>query len=426
MTAGRHNPHRDGFSDNESGATAAHPAIASDQVRSFADAITALVSAANPDALLQEIVEQTRQSAAASWVRLVLIDKRGIKRNMITAGTDRVLDVSVIRDTGITMRVIKSQAPFVIENANLQRDTVNPTLFDEGCGAALCMPLILEAEAIGVVWIHYTEPRPFQTDEVESLRHYVNMTAIVYGNARRQEELEKLHSLEELNRKKTAFLSTIAHEVRTPLAPVANCIDNLLTGVYGPVTTEQQSKLEVALSCIREADFLVDKLLHMASIETGHFGLALTNEPLRAVVERAVTFFMPELEHKGLRLAYKRGAEIAADIDLLKIVAVLKNILHNAIKFTDVGTIAVSVRRERAGGAHISISDTGIGIPSDELERIFMRFHKATNAPSHAGGTGIGLSIAKEFVELHGGRLSVKSAVGAGSTFSIRLPGTRS
>lgn len=166
-------------------------------LRSSFEASNTLVSSKNPQQTLKEVVDQTCVAADASWVRLILIDETGQKRNPIDvlaiAGANKELDVaSVVRPNGLSMQVLRTGIAEVIEDANERRDRISPFMVQEGSAAALCLPLSLQGKRIGVMWIHYDKPRHFSESEIDALQLYVNHAAIAYDNAQQVEELEKL------------------------------------------------------------------------------------------------------------------------------------------------------------------------------------------------------------------------------------------
>ena len=166
-------------------------------LRSSFEASNTLVSSKNPQQTLKEVVDQTCAAADASWVRLILIDEAGQKRNPIDvlaiAGANKELDVaSVIRPNGLSMQVLRTGKAEVIEDANEHRDRISSFMVQEGSAAALCLPLFLQGKRIGVMWIHYDKPRHFSESEIDALQLYVNHAAIAYDGAQRVEELEQL------------------------------------------------------------------------------------------------------------------------------------------------------------------------------------------------------------------------------------------
>jgi PAS domain S-box-containing protein len=183
-------------------------------LRSSYEASNTLVSSKNPQQTLQDVVEQARRAADASWVRLILIDETGRKRNPVDvlaiAGTNKQLDVaSIVRPNGLSMKVLRTGKAEVIEDANDHRDRISDFMIREGSAAALCLPLSLQGKRIGVMWIHYDKPRRFSEAEIEALQLYVNHAAIAYDAAQRVEELKQLSQAAQAISKVSALNQTL-------------------------------------------------------------------------------------------------------------------------------------------------------------------------------------------------------------------------
>lgn len=164
------------------------------RLRSFYEASNALVSSREPEQVLQDTVEQARLTGQASGVSIFLIDPVGGQaRYLITGGRDQKVDLEgLIRPDGLSMRVMLSGQPEVIEDADKERNRVNPTMFRHNIAAALCLPVSVEGRRIGVMWLHYERPRYFAKAEIEALQLYVNQAALAYDSARRIKELDYL------------------------------------------------------------------------------------------------------------------------------------------------------------------------------------------------------------------------------------------
>lgn len=162
------------------------------RLRAFWEASNALVLSHDPEYILQETVERAQAAADASGVSVVLIDETGRARNLITAGMDRPTNiVDIIRPDGLSMQVMHTGAPEIIPDIEKDRDWVNPSLFERGIRAALCLPISLKGQRIGVMWFHYNQPRYFSDAEIEAIQLYVNQAALAYDGARRIEALSK-------------------------------------------------------------------------------------------------------------------------------------------------------------------------------------------------------------------------------------------
>ncbi|WP_170047279.1 ATP-binding protein [Couchioplanes caeruleus] len=229
--------------------------------------------------------------------------------------------------------------------------------------------------------------------------------------------------LKELDTAKKDFMSTVSHELRTPLTSIAGYLELLLDADAGELAPPQRKMLEVIGRNTRRLRELIEDILILSKIESGSFRASRRPVDLTELAESAVAGMAPAAA-KGeveLRSEVDRSLELTADPDQLD--RVLTNLLSNAVKFTPArGTVTLVVRRE-ADEIHVSVSDTGMGIPSGEQQGLFSRFFRASNAVHRAiPGTGLGLAIVHKIVENHGGHISVQSVEGSGTTVTIRLP----
>lgn len=229
--------------------------------------------------------------------------------------------------------------------------------------------------------------------------------------------------LKRLDKMKDQFLSNTSHELRTPLNGIAGLADALLSGVDGPLNTEERKHVRMILQSSKRLSHLVNSLLDFSKIRSQKLELHIRPFPLQEVVEVALAFLRPQADEKGLALRMdfpENLPEVHGDID--KVEQIVTNLLGNAVKFTREGTVTVSARQEGMM-VKISVKDTGIGISREAQERIFSPFEQADGSTTREfGGTGLGLAISKELVELHHGEIGVISEPGAGSEFYFTLP----
>jgi signal transduction histidine kinase/ActR/RegA family two-component response regulator len=242
-----------------------------------------------------------------------------------------------------------------------------------------------------------------------------------------QQSLEEANrKLRELDQLKTLFLSKASHELRTPVAAIKGFAENLLDGALGPLQPTQRTSIERIKSNAGRLQHLIEDLLTLGRLEMGHARLQPAPLDLPGFLEHLAMDFAAQAQRQGitLRTELPDGAmDLQADAGRIR--QVLDNLVHNALKFTPKGgSIVVSVREEADGGAAIfTVADTGPGIPEDEQLKIFERFYQGGRVNQAAPeGSGLGLTIAREIVELHGGTLWVESRVGEGSRFRFRLP----
>ncbi len=239
----------------------------------------------------------------------------------------------------------------------------------------------------------------------------------------RTKELEEANiRLQEASAHKSEFLANMSHELRTPLNSIIGFTTLLLEGVDGPVNEEQRKSLEKVLRNSEHLLALINSVLDLSKIEAGKMELRTTRFPIKEVLDTVCGAMEPIAQKKGLRLKVDVEGVDTIYGDKAKIKQVIMNLVSNAIKFSNRGTIRVSVKSE-GQDVVITVRDQGIGIPEEELTNIFEPFHQIDGSSTRGyQGTGLGLSIAKRFVEMHGGRIWVESVVGEGSAFTFTIP----
>jgi signal transduction histidine kinase len=242
---------------------------------------------------------------------------------------------------------------------------------------------------------------------------------------------EAITELQSANKAKTEFLSTVSHELRTPMTAILGFSELLLSGDDGPLNPRQHEDATTILASSRRLLELIDDLIDISRIESNQVVLVIQPVPLRALLATVVEELRALAGEKGMELTLDGPAEsVILEADHARLHEVFLNLVSNAVKFTGPGgTVRVVAQLEtppeasrgsRGGQIRIDVIDTGIGIPLDEQELIFQKFHRIAG-PAYAG-TGLGLAIAREFVARHGGRLTVESTIGLGSCFSVVLP----
>nr|MBI3613478.1 HAMP domain-containing histidine kinase [Nitrospirota bacterium] len=237
-------------------------------------------------------------------------------------------------------------------------------------------------------------------------------------------ELETANQkLRELDHLKSAFVSIVSHELRTPMTSIKGYVENLLDGISGPLNDRQAQSLERVKCNADRLTRMTNELLDLSRIEAGLIDLRL--EPIAIpelvadVVDGAQAFAQPK--SITLRQRYDEALPpVTADRD--KLHQVLTNLIHNAIKFTPRHGLILVEAATVGEQVQICVSDSGCGIPEQELILVFEKFYRGPSAPIETRGAGLGLSITKSLVELHGGRIWVTSSQGQGSRFCFTLP----
>lgn len=291
-----------------------------------------------------------------------------------------------------------------------------------GFRAVHSTPLVTRSgKVVGVLSTYFRRPRRPSDREMHLIDLCVRQAVDFIENARLYAELR------EADQRKDEFLATLAHELRNPLAPISNALEILnLSENLDPVAGRV---LEIVGRQVKHLIRLVDDLLEVSRISRGKIELRREPLELAAIVRSAVETSRPLIDRAGHQLAIMLSPEsIRVEVDPVRISQVIANLLNNAAKYTpEGGQIWLSARRE-LGEAVISVRDNGMGIPTKMLPRVFDMFAQADRTLDRAqGGLGIGLSLARNLVQMHGGRIEASSkGPGCGSEFVVRLPLTQS
>jgi len=285
------------------------------------------------------------------------------------------------------------------------------------------VPMLREGQTIGGMVLARYDVRPFSEREVELVQTFADQAAIAIGNVRLFNEIQdKSQQLEAASRHKSEFLANMSHELRTPLNAIIGFSEVLLQGIFGDVNEKQREYLQDVLGSGQHLLSLINDILDLSKIEAGRMDLELTTFSVRDALESGLTIVRERAARHGIALKTVLASNVGTiEADERKVKQILYNLLSNAVKFTpDGGRVDVNVRAENSD-VRVEVRDTGIGIAPADQERIFEEFQQVGRERSREG-TGLGLTLTKRFVELHGGRIWLESAPGEGSTFGFTLP----
>ncbi len=292
--------------------------------------------------------------------------------------------------------------------------------------SAICVPLAHKNKITGTLALYsYEKTREFNESHLRLLQALADQIAISIENERLLKEAEQARALQEADRLKSEFISTISHELRTPLAGIKGYTTTLLRK---DVEWDQDTKTEFLEIIDEESDKLrelIDNLLESSKVEAGV--LHINKQPilLARIAQRAVSEVTSRAKKFEFLVEFPPKFPII-EADPRRIEQILHNLLENAVKYSPNGGRIII--RGQVGDDHVmvSVADQGVGIPEEQIDRIFERFHRVEHAQTrHAGGSGLGLSITRALVEAHGGKIWAESAIGSGSTFYFTLPLTR-
>jgi len=304
----------------------------------------------------------------------------------------------------------------------------NPLLPDSK--SELALPLKIGNKITGALDIHSNQVNAFSSAEITVFQILADQVSIAIENAHAYEISQKaVLEMRELDRVKNQFLANMSHELRTPLNSVIGFSRVILKGIDGPINDVQQQDIGSIYSSGMHLLTMINEILDMSKIEAGKMELQLEPVNISDIINSAVSANMGLVKDKPIQLLQNVPSDLPIiKIDQIRINQVLNNLIANAVKFTEKGSVTISAEltKSPSGQAEVmvTVTDTGIGIASEDQSKLFQRFSQVDDSPTRkTGGTGLGLSICRSLIELHNGRIGLLSSeVGKGSIFFFTLP----
>jgi signal transduction histidine kinase len=345
---------------------------------------------------LRLVIDETPGSAPTLEGQAVLGNDFELLQNILQANRSQVINVFDRELEGTATQAI------------LQR---------EGMRTVLVVPLYSQAAPLGAMFVGHADARTIAPDEA---RLFETVGELITDAIVRTQLYEQAQTA---SRAKTIFLATVSHELRTPLTSILGFADMLRQGTFGQLPERTDEPLDHVRRGSLKLMRLINDILDFSKIEAGRFTVECYPVDLTSVIEAVAGAMQPQILARGLELK----VEIAPDAPLVlanseRLDQVLTNLVANAIKFTDHGSITIRTSHD-GERMHLSVADTGIGIPIEQQRDLFQEFQQFNNRHTHhSRGTGLGLAISRRLVELMDGSLTVASALGVGSTFTCDLP----
>jgi len=402
-----------------------------EQLEGLADVGAAISSTLVPDEMLAAIVSHAVDLSDTDGGSLMEYDEAtGLFRVRTVYGTSddtisalRAAEIHIDRTwvgkAARTRRVL--QIPD-LDRAELDEHLA--VLHEAGWKSLVAVPLARPDRVVGALVVRRKRTGSFSGETCDLLDTFANQSAVALTNARLYQELElQSAELAEASTHKSEFLASMSHELRTPLNAVIGFSEVLLERMFGELNERQEDYLKDIHAAGRHLLALLNDILDLSKIEAGRMELDLTTFPVLDVVGQALALVRGRATEHAIQLVHDSDDGLGSiTADELRLKQVLVNLLSNAVKFTpDGGSVEVHARRETSDLV-VTVTDTGIGIAPEDQARIFDSFQQGGRSASTTEGTGLGLTLSKRIIELHGGTMWVRSTLGEGSTFGFRIP----
>jgi signal transduction histidine kinase/CheY-like chemotaxis protein len=329
-----------------------------------------------------------------------------------------------VQSTLVGHAALTGEPQGIADLAEDRRDVYTQLLYDAGWRSVLAVPMAREGRTIGTLVVLRRTPSTFADEMAGLLQAFADQSALAIVNARLFREVEgKSREVEIASRHKSEFLANMSHELRTPLNAVIGFSEVLLERMFGELNDKQDEYLRDILSSGKHLLELLNDILDLSKVEAGRMELDYSSFSVTDAIDYGLSLVRERATQHGITLRSDVPPDIGViHADELRFKQVLVNLLSNAVKFTgDRGVVTVSATVEDPELV-VTVSDTGSGIAPEDQERIFESFQQGGPGVHRHEGTGLGLTLCRRIVGLHGGRMWVESELGVGSTFGVCIP----
>lgn len=369
-----------------------------------------------PQEVLRTIVETFCDAAGSKGCSLMLLtpDREQLIHAVAHGLSDWYVRKGPVRVDAAMAQSLDGKPVAIVDATTDSRVQYREQAKKEGIVSMLSIPLMRRGQVIGILRIYTSQPREFTEQEIDFFGALANLGAVA---------LERAELLEEEKKQFLHFVSIAAHDLKAPLSAIQSFLQVILGGYAGELNEKQKHMMERASQRIAELLNLISNLLDIPRIEMGQLVPEMTEVSLARIID--------SFAEEGSSLAQQKGIKFSAQIpqelscvygSTTRLQQVITNLVNNAINYTSEGEVMVRAM-ETDNEILVEVADTGCGIPSDDLPKVFQDFFRGSNVGPK--GTGLGLSISRRIIEAHGGKIWVESPcaeTGKGSKFSFTLP----
>jgi signal transduction histidine kinase/PAS domain-containing protein len=402
------------------------------ELETVAQVSAASATILNTDDLLQAVADLTKQSFDLYHAHVYLLDQTG-ENLVLAAGAGepgRIMKqrghaIPASAQRSLVARAAREREGVIANDVTEAPDFLPNPLLPQTI-SEMAVPMIVGGEVIGVMDMQSEKTGRFTEADVRVMGTLADQIAVAVQNARLyQTQVQVAEEARALDKLKSEFLASMSHELRTPLNSIIGYAEVMLDGIDGELPEPAIEDAQAIHDSGHHLLSMINDILDLAKIEAGRMELDLDKVRLADVAEEVYRMTHVLVKSKPVQIVMDIDPNLPSlQADQVRLRQILNNLVSNAIKFTEEGEIRVKAMRSTEDHhALIQVIDTGMGIAPDQLSRVFERFHQADSSSTRrAGGTGMGLTITRHLVHLHGGEIGAESTQGAGSTFWFTIP----
>lgn len=398
------------------------------ELETVAELSTTTATILEQEKLLKSVADLTKEGFGLEHVNIYLFDPRQ-QALVLAAGSGQVGELLTAENLVLPLTEQDATAVKVFQsNTPIIRNTLPemPHPFLKKVKSLLCAPLAAGGELLGVIGLMAAQTNVFQKSDLPIFTTLANQVATsLQTTTLYQEQKETAEKLIEVDRLKSEFLASMSHELRTPLNSIIGFADVLLEGIDGELNDRMTEDVLLIRDGGRHLRNLIGEILDMSKIEAGMMQLNYGPVDLKRVTKEVVATTSGLITNKPIKLVQ----HIAEDVDIIeadrtRLIQILLNLLSNAAKFTDEGIISLEMEKDtEKNQLLIKVQDSGVGIKEEDSALVFEQFRQVGGMENRkAGGTGLGMPITKNLIELHGGDIWLESVYGVGTTFYFTIP----